>query len=245
MFDIHAHILPFLDDGPEDWEESLEMCRIASADGIKTIVATPHIVKGLYDNSPEEISAGTQRLNELIDSNGIELSVLPGAELHISPDIPERLANGESLTINGNGKYVLIEIPFEVVPKGMGQLVFELLIKGVRPIISHPERNRVFQKKPELLFDFVSQGALSQVTAGSLSGVLGRRVRKCAFKLLERNLAHVIASDAHSSNRRSPVLSESVKAAEEIVGKERALEMVTTIPLSIIEGREVSIPDPL
>ncbi|HHT9161081.1 MAG TPA: tyrosine-protein phosphatase [Candidatus Brocadiia bacterium] len=241
MIDIHAHILPSLDDGPRTFQESLEMCRIASEDGIRKMVATPHILNGIYDVKKKDILEKVEILNKLLKDNKIELEVLPGADVHLHEGIIEGLKKDEILTINNGRRYLLLEFPSQIIPVEARQVVFKLQVAGILPIISHPERNFAIQDNPELLTKFIEIGALLQVTAQSVTGEFGSREKKCAHWLLKHNMVHVLATDAHSINARPPILSIAVKKASKLLGEEKSRALVFENPLAIIEGRELRV----
>jgi protein-tyrosine phosphatase len=260
MIDLHSHILCDLDDGAEVLEESIEMCRISYHDGIRTIVATPHILEGIYENDRSTILTRLQELNEALKKFEVknldpmtqlpndsitELEILPGADVHFSSDMLQRYEEGEIVTVNDQGRYLMVEFEFQGIPYKAEEALFQLLMKGIVPIISHPERNMEIGKKPKRYYEMIRMGCLGQVTAMSLTGEFGTGVKKVAEKLLAHRLIHFIASDAHSINRRPPLLSSGVKAAEKIVGKEEAQKMVTEYPQAIIEGRRPNVPDPI
>jgi protein-tyrosine phosphatase len=246
MIDLHCHLLPGIDDGPKDLEESLAMARIAVADGIRIIVATPHTLNGVYTNEKNEIISRVRALQDSLNKENIPLRLFPGADIHFSTDLIPGLEGGTILPIN-NGRYLLIEMEKESLPVAVREAFFDLRIKGYFPIVSHPERNSLIQRNPERIEGWVHHGALIQVTAGSLTGSFGRRAHDCSRRLLERGLVHVIASDAHSSDKRPPILSEGVKVAEALVGRSEALKLVTIHPELILAGKplpEKDIPKP-
>jgi len=267
MIDLHNHILPGLDDGAEVLEESIEMCRISFRDGIRTIVATPHILPGIYENNRPTILAKVHELNEAIKKFGVrssgfgvknldpmtqlpndsitELEILPGADIHFSFDLLQRYENGEIVAVNDLGRYLMVEFEFQGIPYKAEEALFQLLTKGIIPIISHPERNFEIGHNPKRYYEMIRMGCLGQVTAMSLTGEFGPEIRQIAEKLVKKRLIHIIASDAHSAGRRPPILSSGVKAAEKIVGKKEAQKMVTEYPQAILEGRKPDVPDPI
>ncbi|MDD4767680.1 MAG: phosphotransferase [Desulfotomaculaceae bacterium] len=236
MIDIHTHILPALDDGAGSLEESLAMGRLAAADGIRMMVATPHVITGLYPHSRETILAAVAQLRQAFADNGIPLTILPGAEYRLEPDLPQRLSRGELLTINDGGRYLLVELPADFVPAPTGQVFYELQLQGVTPIIAHPERNTAMARKPALLHELAGRGALVQITGGSLTGRLGPAAAATARTLLQQGCAHFIASDAHSSTKRAPVLSDAVKEAARLTGLDEAQTLTTENPHHAVEG---------
>ncbi len=239
MIDLHCHILPHIDDGAQSLEESLEMCRLAANDGIKTIVATPHQQDGVFNNNAASILQQIETLQKALKDTDISLEILPGADVHIDVSTTENILNKKVMTINDNGRYFLLEFPAHSIPPNIDRIIFDLLLKNIVPILTHPERIGEVQENPNRIYDLLSSGVLSQITAMSLTGGFGRRAQKCAKLLLKHHLAHIIASDAHSATSRPPILSEGIRVASRIVGKEQAINMVTTIPQQIIRGETI------
>ena len=252
MIDIHTHILANLDDGASTLEESMEMCRMSSQDGIKTIVATPHILPGIYQNNRSTILPKVEELNAaLINRERFQivpyppLKIRPGADVHFSPDLLDRYRNQELMTVDDHGRYLMVEFDFQSIPYRGEEVLFSLITHGVIPIITHPERNYELTRNPKRYYEMIKMGCLGQVTAMSLTGAFGSQVKRGAEKLLAHKLIHLIASDAHSINGRPPILSAGVRAAEKIVGKEEARKMVTEYPEVIIKGQRPNVPEPI
>jgi len=234
-----------VDDGSQSLEESLSMARKAVEDSIHTIVATPHTLDGIYLNPVQEVSSRVTDLEDVLSKNNIDLRLCAGADVHLCPRMMERVASGDAGTIDNDGKYLLLELPSQTVPPGVKDEIFSLKVNGITPIISHPERNPIIQHDMNILFELVSMGALCQVTAMSITGDFGGMVMKCAEMLLKNRLVHVIASDAHSSDSRPPVLSPAVEAASEIMRSyEDAERMVKEVPAAILAGDMPEIPEP-
>ncbi len=245
MIDIHSHILPGLDDGASDVEESLAMAMIAVNDGIHTVIATPHTLNGIYPNLRSQVLASTGELRAAFAKEQIKLDLFPGSEAHLNLGMADKMFSGEAVALNDNQRYLLLEFPFHSIPPGAKQEIFQLQLKGITPILAHAERNYGFQKNFEKLYEFVGMGCLVQITAMSITGDSGREARICAQKMLECRLAHIIASDAHSATHRPPILTPGVKRAAKILGStEQAQEMVTTRPAAIIAGKKIVIPEP-
>lgn len=232
MIDLHCHILPGIDDGPADINISIEMARIAAADGITTIVATPHVKERMHPAS--EIGERIAELNERLDALNIPVRILPGADVYALLD-PALL---HPYTIN-NTDYILIEFPHSHLPKNAKEVLFRLIMAGFLPIITHPERNPSIIRNPELLFDLLGSGALVQITADSLAGTFGPEKQACARYLLQHDVVQFIATDAHSSQYRRPILSAGLKNATKIIGKEKAQRLVSLYPEAVISGRPV------
>jgi protein-tyrosine phosphatase len=244
LIDLHCHILPGIDDGPETIDEAVEMCRIAHADGIRTIVATPHFRPGRYDSSEEAVNVALEGLRSEIARRGIDITVLAGADVTVTPELTLHLSQRRGLTINNGGRYFLAELP-DAVPARWDHYLLSLMAGGFTPVLTHPERNGWFLSHRDALYPFVHGGGLVQITAMSLTGEVGAAVQAYSRYLLKQGLAHVIASDAHSSEQRKPLLSGAVDAAAGIIGRDAALRMVTEIPRAIIEGRrpDVAVPE--
>jgi len=230
VIDIHCHILPGIDDGPSDIQESIKMAEIAARDGITKIVATPHIKNTLH--SVSSIKNSIARLNKRLGELAISVEILQGADVHAMLDIS--LLKG--YTIN-NTQYILVEFPHSHLPNSMKEVLFKMMVQGYRPIITHPERNMSVLKDPRAIFELINGGVLAQITADSIIGTFGVDIQECSRYLLKKNMVRFIATDAHSSHHRKPVLSQGLKAAEKIIGKDKAIKLVTVNPEAVVKGR--------
>lgn len=218
MIDIHSHILPGVDDGARTIEDALAMGRAAVDEGITTIVATPHHKNGSYDNPTHQILAAVEQLNELFIKEHLPLKVLPGQEVRVTGELLKDYETGEIVPLAGDSRYVLIEFPANHVPKYAEQLLFDVQLKGLVPVIAHPERNAEIAERPDFLYQLVKKGALVQLTAASIAGHFGKNIKKLSLQLIEANLAHVIASDAHNTTNRSFRMREAYKTMEKEFG---------------------------
>ncbi len=248
MIDIHAHLAPGLDDGPGNEGEALELARLAWADGITTVIATPHIREGIFGNDAQSISRAVGRLRKLLEAAGLGgqggpgLQVVEGAEVLLSPGLVEKFQQGVYPTL-GRSNYALVELPFQEAPLYTREVLFRLQMAGFTPILAHPERNLTVVRDPSLIYELVGKGVLIQVNAGSLIGHFGPQARAAAQLLLEHNLVHFMGSDGHSLHR-PPLLSEAVAVAAKLVGKGKALRLVEGNPGRILEGEEIVIEEP-
>ena len=233
MIDIHCHILPGVDDGALDLGQAVAMAKIARADGIAQIIATPHI----RDRSmaPKVLSDGYGRLKDRLVQEDITLDIHLGGEVadYLNPSVCCLH------TLNGTD-YILIEFPADHLPFNAEETLFNLILEGLHPIIAHPERNGLVLKRPERLFKLLELPVLVQITAGSITGMFGPDVRACAHYLLRKGVVNFIASDAHAARYRQPVLSGGVAAAAKIIPQEKALAMVTTYPAAVLAGEPMS-----
>ena len=236
MVDIHCHILPGVDDGAESIEESLTMLRKAATGGVKSIVATPHLLRGSYETSLSQRQEMVADLQKAADENHIDIQIKTGVEYYLTPQILEDMDRLEELSINNNGKYLLIELPMRFVPQSMDDVLFNLKVKGIIPVLAHPERNEGICRNPNIVFDLVEKGCLTQINVGSILGYFGGQIRKVARNILTHNLAHVIASDMHSAN--SPALGAAVPEVEKLLGKEQAARLFVETPQQIVAGED-------
>jgi protein-tyrosine phosphatase len=241
VIDLHAHILPGIDDGPRTLEESLEMARIAVAEGITTMVATPHLFRrrsmDLHDFiDPDDLRRAVRRFNENLGEAEIGLTVVPGCEIPLFPDIIKFIDDKRVVTINDGQRYICLEMPDSVIPPATDNIIFELSSRGITPIITHPERNLIFYQMPDKLRRFISLGCLAQITARSLTRGFGWRISRFTRKLVREGLVHIMATDAHNVEKRPPVMGKALEKLRKLVGESQARDMVTTVPERIIRG---------
>lgn len=244
MIDIHSHILPFLDDGAEDWETSLAMARIASEEGIGTIVVTPHYIEGAVESAVEEIQEKIAEFSNLLLREEIALTILPGHEIYLTPAVPQLLEKGRLLTINDGKQYILIEFPMQEIPIYSESVIFELQCMGFIPILAHPERNRKIIENPNLLYHLLEKGILAQMNSSSLTGTFGPAVQKTAQILLQCRMIHSMATDAHSAGGRAPRIQEASRIVRETVPEDYAQQILEEFPRQIIAGEPITPPSP-
>jgi protein-tyrosine phosphatase len=232
MIDIHSHILPGLDDGSKSLEESVAMLRQAAAAGTTDIVASPHANQD-YAFDP----LGVERMiGELQAAVGDTPRIHYGCDFHLTlENIEDALRSPGKYSINHRG-YLLVEFSDFLIPKTTGQLFARMMKVGLRPIVTHPERNQLLQRRLPELEAWVAQGAHLQVTAQSLLGRFGRTARKCAHELVGRGLVHFLASDAHDTRWRTTALDESRRYVEKRFGPEAALRLFVENPRSALAG---------
>lgn len=206
---MHCHILPGVDDGSADMKESLGMARKAVEAGITHIFATPHHLNEKYVNVKSNIIDRTVRLNESLQHEKIPLTIHHGQEVRIHRDIFTSLEKEEILTLDDNDSFLLLELPSGRVPTYTQEVIYELLLKGITPIIVHPERNKQLIENRKLLFELVQEGALTQLTSGSIIGNFGKSIQSFSKKIIEHNLTHFIATDAHNIGSRGFTLQQA------------------------------------
>jgi protein-tyrosine phosphatase len=238
MIDLHSHILPGLDDGARTVDDSRALARRAAADGVTAIVATPH-VRSDYPTRPEEMERGVTRLRGDFLAEGIDVEVLPGGEVDLGMLASLDDDGLRRFTLAQSGRYLLLEFPYRGWPAGLEETVYGLGLRGLVPVLAHPERNREVQSKPARLAEAVRLGALVQVTAASVDGRIGRSSQVAADKLFELGLAHVLASDAHIPEIREAGLAA---AAEALSDESLARFLTVEAPGAIVAGEPVPEP---
>lgn len=237
MVDIHCHIIPEVDDGARSWEMALEMCEMAVQDGIEHIVATPH-ADHQYAYNREELAARLEKLRQL--AGGAPRFSL-GCDFHLSHEnLEDAFLRPQRYTI-GATRYLLVEFSDDFIPQQMTGALLRLIEMGITPVITHPERNPRLHNDVRQLRQWIDDGCLVQVTANSLTGYWGEQARRSARSLLEQQVVHVLASDAHDSRRRVPMLSGARALVAQWQGEELARVLVEDNPRAIISGEKVRI----
>ncbi len=236
MIDLHCHMLPGIDDGAPDEATSLEMARIAVADGIETTACTPHIYPGLYENDSAGIKARIKSLQSRLFEEGIGLKLTIGADAHLTPELLGRLKAGTAPSLAG-GRYFLLEPPHTVAPPRFSEAMFDFVAAGYVPVLTHPERLSWIKQHYPAFVSLVKTGVWMQITAGSLNGRFGEAAKYFGEKMLDEGLVHILATDAHSTRHRAPLLAEGQRAAEKYVGKDEARRLVFDRPQAILDNR--------
>jgi protein-tyrosine phosphatase len=234
VIDLHSHVLPGIDDGPAALEGSLALARAAVAQGTGTLVATPH-VNSRYPNDADTIAGLVRQLADRLEAEGIPLALLAGAEIAVT-----RVAEIEPSQLHrlalGGGPWLLVEPPFTSVVAGLDSIVRDLLRRGHRVLLAHPERCPAFRRDPRMLESLVRDGVLTSITAGSLTGRFGSEVRRFSQRLMEAEVVHNVASDAHDDSGRPPSIAEELQAA----GVGPLGDWLTEeVPAAILAGDEI------
>lgn len=240
MIDIHAHILPGVDDGPRTWDDALAIIEMAAEDGIRGIVSTSHMHEaGPYKNNRTILLEKLAELKEKVADAEMPVELYAGGEVHLMPSTATWVANKEALTYCDAGRYILIELPTMEIPSFTKQVLFDLQVQGLIPIIAHPERNRAVMRNPERLFSLIARGALVQITAGSL---VSNPFAETTEILLKHDAVHFVATDTHGVRRRPPVLSMYEEHLCDIIGEEKTKQILWKNPRFIIEGKPLAAP---
>jgi protein-tyrosine phosphatase len=237
--DMHCHCLPGIDDGPATLEDALSLCRLLVADGITTVVATPHQL-GRYGraNTARRISDVLNTFRGDLARHEIPLTILPGAEVRIDENILSGIDSGELLTLAGSRTHLLLELPKHTFIDPAA-IIQQFSTIGRQVIIAHPERQHRVMQLPEIAGPWVTGGAILQVTAGSLLGDFGEDSERAAWKLLEKGWVELIASDAHSANKRPPRMTAAMDAITDRLGEAVAKRICITNPARIARGTQL------
>lgn len=236
MYDLHCHILPCMDDGSSFVEETRKMLKIAVQEGIQVIAATHHFFDdettiedylGLWESRYKQIQSVLEGFKK-------DIQIVKGAEVMISPFLTQ-LDGLHRLCIN-EGRYLLIELPMIDLPQFTEEVIHNLQVKGIVPILAHPERNYRIANNPDLLNPLIELGALVQINTGSITGLFGKKIRRCAKTLFKNNMAHLIGTDAHSAVKRPPEMRKSVQILERWVGQQRAETILVENPRAIVNN---------
>lgn len=240
MFDIHIHIIPGVDDGAQDYDDSIGMAKLALRCGVNTIVATPHANQmGRFENFYNaEFSRRFERLEDMLHGNRLRLRVLEGQEIMASDDMADKIRDGRLISLN-HTQYYLIEFPFESRPEWITDRLRDVIRLGKTPLIAHVERYFCVQDNPGLVYDWIEMGCITQMNKGSVFGKFGRDAQRASVPLLNYELIHCIASDAHSPVQRTPWMGDIQQFLIEKFDRDYAFRMLDENPYRIITGQDV------
>jgi len=243
LIDIHVHILPGVDDGPVDYDESMALIRQMVDEGIVGAVCTSHVLDSLNSPVEREYTLKFYRLREMVEEARLPIELWLGSELYFYARID---LNSPLATLNNNGKYLLFEFPLNEIPKDAGELIFQWTMEGYIPILAHPERNREICQNPEILMTMIRRGVLMQMDAGSLLGQFGRDIKRAAMKMMEHRLIHFIASDYHHPEVKPvQVCKQAFNTVSEKWGEPYADLLFKHFPSNAVKGMAIRPPEPI
>ena len=235
MIDIHHHCLPGVDDGPRTADEAVDLCRMSADEGIETVVATPHVLRGRWKNTSRvQLEAKVEDLQSRI---GRAPHLLLGSEYFFAHDIAEVMRSGDAIIPLAGSRYILVEFATNSVPPLVMQPLHAVQLEGWTPIIAHPERNAVLQSKPELVVALVRAGVKMQVTTGSVVGEFGEEARLAGTEWLRAGYVHFMATDAHNRAKRPPRFRAARERVVELCGEAVAQALFVDNPRAVVEGR--------
>ncbi|MDE5976897.1 MAG: capsular biosynthesis protein, partial [Turicibacter sp.] len=242
MIDLHCHILPGIDDGSKDIEETLEMARIAASEGVHHIICTPHYIPYSDYYNKAQVEELVVQVNEKLAQENIKLTLSAGHEVYMTPDLLDLVKNEEVSTLNGS-KYLLIEFPMNEIPSYAEDIFYELKLMGLTPILAHPERYPMVMEDPNLLLKYLKLGVLCQSNVGSIRGFFGERAQKTVLQLIEHHMVHFIATDAHSPRNRSPKVQKALEVVTQLDPK-LAQELFVENPLKVYNNEKIEPRQP-
>jgi len=239
LIDLHCHILPGVDDGAENIDMSRRMLQRAREFGFTTIVATPHLTALLDLGYEQRVRWAFDQVLPIAHELGITL--VPGYEIRLTPDLGQRLRNGEQAAL-GTGRTVLVDLACVELPHFVDEALFAIQTAGYQPVLAHPERYPDFQRDPRLGLELAERGVALQVTIGSLAGAFGTRARKTAEALLRLGAVHLVATDAHSDGQRMAAVPEGLRRLRAMLGAEQYRRALLDNPQMLLAGM---LPDPI
>lgn len=242
FIDIHNHIIPYIDDGSDSMNTTLDMLRIASEEGIGKIIATPHFIYGDINNTAQYIPGAGAEAAAAASDRGIEM--LFGSEVFMCPEVGALVEDGTVCRLNGS-RYILVELPMLSIPAYTTEVLFKLQLAGYVPIIAHPERNKVFQSHQDQLFKLVERGILAQVNATSITKLYGKEVQKVAMKFIECGLVHFVSSDAHTNRGRAPRLVKAYDIIASEFGRDSADRLFIKNAQQVVDNKELTVETPV
>ena len=243
MIDVHSHILPNIDDGSRSIDETFNLIKEAKEAGFEGIICTSHYMENYYETDRPEREVWINAIHENLKNKNIEMNLYLGNEIYMSDNIIKLLEDGKATTMNDTS-YVLFELPLNVEPMNLYDMVYEMQQYKIVPILAHPERYSFVQKEPEIVYDLIQKGVLMQSNYGSILGRYGEKAELISRKLLENNMVHFLGSDVHKPNTIYPRIGEALDIIKELVGREKLEELTTINPKLVLENRRIDIDEP-
>ena len=237
QIDIHSHIIPGVDDGSPDLETSLGLLRMAAENGTTDIIATPHVIDVSTTLTWDAIRRYVEALQKEADDRGIPIKIHPGAETELNWDLLELIRQDHSAFCLAGSRYCLMEMPSLMLPPHLEEMIYELQLLDIVPVLAHPERQMQLMEQPQKLLDLLHRGCVAQSNGGSLTGVFGPKVHNNVHRLLNRNMIAFMGSDAHNLRHRNTDLKGAREKLEQHWGAEAATELLETRPLHILQNK--------
>ena len=243
MIDVHSHILPNIDDGSRSIEETFNLIKEAKEAGFEGIICTSHYMENYYETDRPEREVWINAIHENLKNKNIEMNLYLGNEIYMSDNIIKLLEDGKATTMNDTS-YVLFELPLNVEPMNLYDMVYEMQQYKIVPILAHPERYSFVQTDPELIYDLIDKGVLMQANYGSIVGQYGKKAQMIVQKFLENNMIHMLGTDAHRQNTIYPKIPEILVELKSLIGEEKLNELTTVNPELVINNKRIDIRKP-
>ena len=244
MIDIHSHILPGVDDGSKGMEMSIKMAKMYLDNGIKRIIATPHYIDGIKNNSIEKNMMVVEGLKKELQREEIDIEISLGNEVLVSLEILKGLQDKKINTLNSS-RYILIELPMFDIPIYVEDMLYEIMLKGYIPVLAHPERNTKIIENPNILYSYIKNGVLAQLNLPSLEGKYGGKIKGTAEILLKHNMIHFLGTDTHNDKTRTPNINNALERLKSIVTPEKYIELTYKNAECLIGDKLIEIDFPI
>ena len=243
MIDFHTHIIPNIDDGSRNIEETFNLIQEAKEVGFEGIVLTSHYIENYYETDVPERDIWVKAISDNLKAKGIETNLYLGNEIYMSENMMNLLIDGKASTIN-NSSYVLFEMPLNVEPMNLYDVIYSLQENKLVPVLAHPERYSFIQKEPELVYDLIEKGVLMQANYGSILGQYGEKAEIIVRRFFENNMIHFLGSDVHRQNSIYKRIPRALEEIKDIVGEEKLEELTTINPKLALENKRIDIEEP-
>lgn len=243
MIDMHSHILPNIDDGARNIEETFHLIREAQEVGFEAIIATSHYMEEYYETNSQERRVWVNAIYQKLQEKNMNINLYLGNEIYLSENIIKLLEEGKASTINDTS-YVLFEMPLNVEPLNLYDMIYEMMQYKIIPILAHPERYTFVQEEPELIYDLIQKGVLMQSNYASIIGYYGQKAQILVKKLLENNMVHFLGSDVHRQNTIYPKIPQILEEIKDLVGETKLEELTTINPKLVLNNKRIDIDEP-
>ena len=241
MIDLHTHILPNIDDGSRSIDETFNLLKEAKEAGFEKVVLTSHYMEKYYETEIAEREVWIKAIQQNLDTKGIDIDLILGNEIYFTENIIKLLEDAKASTLN-NSSYVLFELPINVEPLNLYDIIYEMIQYKLVPVLAHPERYSFVQKEPELVYDLIKKGVLMQANYGSIIGEYGEKARMVVEKFLQNNMIHFLGRDVHRQNTIYKKIPETLK---QTIGEERLNILTTVNPDLAIHNKRIDILEPI
>lgn len=244
MIDLHTHILPNIDDGSRSIDETFNLLKEAKEAGFEKVVLTSHYMEKYYETEIAEREVWIKAIQQNLDTKGIDIDLILGNEIYFTENIIKLLEDAKASTLN-NSSYVLFELPINVEPLNLYDIIYEMIQYKLVPVLAHPERYSFVQKEPELVYDLIKKGVLMQANYGSIIGEYGEKARMVVEKFLQNNMIHFLGTDVHRQNTIYKKMPEILETLKGTIGEERLNILTTVNPDLAIHNKRIDILEPI
>lgn len=244
MIDVHSHILPNIDDGSRSIEETFNMIKEAKEAGFEGIICTSHYMENYYETNRPEREVWINAIRENLRAKNIDIDLYLGNEIYMTENIIKLLEDEKATTLNDTS-YVMFELPINVEPENLYDIIYEMQQCKIVPVLSHPERYSFVQTDPELVYDLIEKGVLMQANYGSIIGEYGKKAQMIVKKFLENNMIHMLGTDVHSQETIYPKVPEIIEELIILIGEEKVNELTTINPKLMLNNKRIDIREPI